>query len=65
MTPLYTSKNHKKPQPDFDDDEPVRPESYSKQQHMIIKELIEAGVSTVVTHYCLNCYNETSLLLWR
>ena len=64
QAPLYTAKNHRKPEFGIDSDEPARPEAYSKQQHLVIKELVEVGVQSVCTHYCLNCF-ENAQILWR
>jgi len=41
---------------DEEDSDTPQIESYHKQQHAHIKELLEAGISSVCTHYCTHCY---------
>ena len=57
MLPLRAAKDYSKQlTSEEEDSETPQIESYQKQQHLIIKDLLEAGISSICTHYCSHCH---------
>ena len=62
MLPVRAAKDYSKLlTSDEEDSETPQVESYEKQQHLILKDLLEAGISSICTHYCTHCHQDRPL----